>query len=388
MLRKCIAVLLFIFSAPTQGLGTTIKRYALDQDPSVSGTLVSSRRDIYDISWVSGDFLGFGYFKGKAVHFMVSFDMTDLANDPIDAYIELCQIRQIGTHPWNSNPWCDRGPTVINPDTGEPYGYCLRVIAKNQFGSNIDLEVDDMYNSESLSNDLLIAPVRAIRRSKGKVRRTGMKYQLPLDVKKLDFDSDILQFLITMNGPNRRPNGRWLSNTTDYHSRALSEDEDEDGSGCSKVIICHYPPGNPTNPITIQICQQAWPTHRDQHGDKMGACAGGSGSGGGISSDTGGSGGSGSSGGISSDTGGSGGSGSSGGISSDTGGSGGSGSSGGISSDTGGSGGSGSGGGTSNDSGNDDSNRPHPGRLAIGRNQLRLALVNGECTAKLVLIYE
>ena len=354
MLRKCIAILLFIFSAPTQGLGTTVKRYALDQDPSVSGTLVSSRYDIYDILWVSGDFLGFGYFKGKAVHFMVSFDMTDLANDPIDAYIELCQIRQIGTHPWNSNPWCDRGPTVINPDTGEPYGYCLRVIAKNQFGSNIDLEVDDMYNSESLSNDLLIAPVRAIRRSKGKVRRTGMKYQLPLDVKKLDFDSDILQFLITMNGPNRRPNGRWLSNTTDYHSRALSEDED--GSGCSKVTICHYPPGNPTNPITIQICQQAWPTHRDQHGDKMGACAGGSGSGGGISSDTGGSGGSGSGGGISSDT--------------------------------GGSGGSGSGGGTSNDSGNDDSNRPHPGRLAIGRNQLRLDLVNGECTAKLVLIYE
>ena len=35
--------------------------------------------------------------------------------------------------------------------------------------------------------------------------------------------------------------------------------------------ICHYPPGNPNNPQTINIPSAAWPAHQ-AHGDKMGAC--------------------------------------------------------------------------------------------------------------------
>ena len=48
-----------------------IERYVLD-GIYLYQVLASTKQDIYDISWVSGDFLGFGYFKGKAVHFIVS----------------------------------------------------------------------------------------------------------------------------------------------------------------------------------------------------------------------------------------------------------------------------------------------------------------------------
>lgn len=39
------------------------------------------------------------------------------------------------------------------------------------------------------------------------------------------------------------------------------------------VTICHIPPGNPNNPITITININAWPAHQ-AHGDYMGPCQG------------------------------------------------------------------------------------------------------------------
>ncbi|MCX7696210.1 MAG: carboxypeptidase-like regulatory domain-containing protein [Bacteroidales bacterium] len=39
------------------------------------------------------------------------------------------------------------------------------------------------------------------------------------------------------------------------------------------ITICHIPPGNPNNPITITISVNAWPAHQ-AHGDYMGACVG------------------------------------------------------------------------------------------------------------------
>jgi hypothetical protein len=38
-----------------------------------------------------------------------------------------------------------------------------------------------------------------------------------------------------------------------------------------KITICHYPPGNTTNPQTISISQSAWPAHC-AHGDTRGCC--------------------------------------------------------------------------------------------------------------------
>ncbi len=39
------------------------------------------------------------------------------------------------------------------------------------------------------------------------------------------------------------------------------------------ITICHIPPGNPNNPITITISINAWPAHQ-AHGDYMGPCEG------------------------------------------------------------------------------------------------------------------
>ena len=39
-----------------------------------------------------------------------------------------------------------------------------------------------------------------------------------------------------------------------------------------KVTICHIPPGNPANAHTITISENAWPAHRDNHGDLLGSC--------------------------------------------------------------------------------------------------------------------
>lgn len=39
------------------------------------------------------------------------------------------------------------------------------------------------------------------------------------------------------------------------------------------LTICHHPPGNPDEAHTITISEAAWPAHRDNHGDTLGACA-------------------------------------------------------------------------------------------------------------------
>ncbi len=39
------------------------------------------------------------------------------------------------------------------------------------------------------------------------------------------------------------------------------------------ITICHYPPGNPDNPVTITINENAWDAHED-HGDTLGECDG------------------------------------------------------------------------------------------------------------------
>ncbi|MFH2028600.1 MAG: putative metal-binding motif-containing protein, partial [Nanoarchaeota archaeon] len=41
--------------------------------------------------------------------------------------------------------------------------------------------------------------------------------------------------------------------------------------GEGKIIICHYPPGNPANKHTIEIDESAWPAH-EEHGDTIGEC--------------------------------------------------------------------------------------------------------------------
>jgi hypothetical protein len=38
-----------------------------------------------------------------------------------------------------------------------------------------------------------------------------------------------------------------------------------------KITICHYPPGNATNPQEISIAESAWPAH-EAHGDLKGKC--------------------------------------------------------------------------------------------------------------------
>ena len=38
-----------------------------------------------------------------------------------------------------------------------------------------------------------------------------------------------------------------------------------------KVLICHIPPGNPENPITISVSPNAVPAHL-AHGDTEGPC--------------------------------------------------------------------------------------------------------------------
>ncbi|MDT8413038.1 MAG: hypothetical protein RQ875_11280 [Vicingaceae bacterium] len=42
--------------------------------------------------------------------------------------------------------------------------------------------------------------------------------------------------------------------------------------GNEKITICHYPPGNTSNPQTIEIPASAWPAHQ-AHGDTQGPCS-------------------------------------------------------------------------------------------------------------------
>ena len=43
------------------------------------------------------------------------------------------------------------------------------------------------------------------------------------------------------------------------------------GSSSKKIKICHYPPGNTSNPQTIEIPESAWKAH-EKHGDTKGEC--------------------------------------------------------------------------------------------------------------------
>ncbi len=47
-----------------------------------------------------------------------------------------------------------------------------------------------------------------------------------------------------------------------------------DASNSNKVILCHVPPGNPSNPQTLSIAISAVPSHLTNHaGDRLGSCA-------------------------------------------------------------------------------------------------------------------
>jgi hypothetical protein len=48
-------------------------------------------------------------------------------------------------------------------------------------------------------------------------------------------------------------------------------EEDPDGEGETKVAVCHVPPGNPDNPHTIEVDESAVPAHL-AHGDTEGEC--------------------------------------------------------------------------------------------------------------------
>lgn len=52
------------------------------------------------------------------------------------------------------------------------------------------------------------------------------------------------------------------------------EAEEDEADGQAKVLLCHVPPGNPENPITIEVAEAAVPAHL-AHGDTEGACEGG-----------------------------------------------------------------------------------------------------------------
>jgi hypothetical protein len=49
------------------------------------------------------------------------------------------------------------------------------------------------------------------------------------------------------------------------------EGEDPDGEEDSKVAVCHVPPGNPENPHTVEVDESAVPAHL-AHGDTEGEC--------------------------------------------------------------------------------------------------------------------
>jgi hypothetical protein len=51
------------------------------------------------------------------------------------------------------------------------------------------------------------------------------------------------------------------------------EPEAEEEDGQAKALVCHVPPGNPESPVTIEVAEPAVPAHL-AHGDTEGACAG------------------------------------------------------------------------------------------------------------------
>ena len=63
------------------------------------------------------------------------------------------------------------------------------------------------------------------------------------------------------------------SSTQDQNQSQNQSDDGDDNDNNQKITICHIPPGNPSNPQTIQIDVSAWQSHVDEHtGDYQGEC--------------------------------------------------------------------------------------------------------------------
>jgi hypothetical protein len=56
----------------------------------------------------------------------------------------------------------------------------------------------------------------------------------------------------------------------DTEEETPGDEGEEDAE--TKVVVCHVPPGNPENPVTIEVGESAVPAHL-AHGDTEGACA-------------------------------------------------------------------------------------------------------------------
>jgi len=59
----------------------------------------------------------------------------------------------------------------------------------------------------------------------------------------------------------------------DEEGEGEGEEEESEEDGQAKVLVCHVPPGNPENPVTIEVAEPAVPAHL-AHGDTEGACEG------------------------------------------------------------------------------------------------------------------
>ena len=67
-----------------------------------------------------------------------------------------------------------------------------------------------------------------------------------------------------------------FSQQADDESANIRDGDDGDGNGDGngdgdRVTICHIPPGNPENPQTITVSENAVPAHL-AHGDTLGPC--------------------------------------------------------------------------------------------------------------------
>ena len=77
------------------------------------------------------------------------------------------------------------------------------------------------------------------------------------------------------NGNNQSNNSNSQSNNGNNNSNSNSNNESQGNSNQDnehKTIICHYPPGDPTNPVTIEVADSSVQTHIDHHGDYLGEC--------------------------------------------------------------------------------------------------------------------
>jgi hypothetical protein len=58
----------------------------------------------------------------------------------------------------------------------------------------------------------------------------------------------------------------------DQAPEGSEEGEEGEEDAATKVVVCHVPPGNPENPVTIEVGESAVPAHL-AHGDTEGTCA-------------------------------------------------------------------------------------------------------------------